>query len=215
MDILEISLKLLLAVALGGLIGLERESSLKPAGFRTNVLICVSAAMMMILSDLILQSSPDTGGDRLRIAAAVITGIGFLGAGSIIQARGAITGLTTAATIWSVAGLGLVVGFGHYLIALIYTMVIILTLILFRRFEERHIHKSSYDYTLKTRFAPETLNRIKRLALHEGLRLRDLSQRREGGFAVIHFAFPAAEDREQSFSQSLTQLEEIVEIKID
>jgi len=215
MDILEISLKLLLAVALGGLIGLERESSLKPAGFRTNVLICVSAALMMILSDLALESEPGAQGDRLRVAAAVITGIGFIGAGSIIQAKGTITGLTTAATIWSVAGLGLVVGFGQYIVALLFTMIVILTLVIFRRLEERHIQKTVYDYTLKTRFTPETLNRIKRLALHEGLRLRELSQRRESEFAVIHFSFPAAEDREQSFNLGLTQLEEIVELKID
>jgi len=87
MDITEIVLKLLLAVALGGLIGLERESSHKPAGFRTNILICIGSTMAMILSGLLLEGQEGSG-DFTRIAAAVITGMGFIGAGSIIQARG-------------------------------------------------------------------------------------------------------------------------------
>ena len=115
MDIASIALKLLLAVALGGLIGLERESSQKPAGFRTNILICTGSTMMMILSSLILGQGEATAGDFTRVAAAVITGMGFIGAGSIIQARGAVYGLTTAATLWTVAGLGLVIGAGFYI----------------------------------------------------------------------------------------------------
>jgi len=132
MDITGIVLKLLLAVALGGLIGMERESSHKPAGFRTNILICLGSTMVMILSGLLLDGQE--GGDYTRIAAAVITGMGFIGAGSIIQARGLVMGLTSAATLWAVAGLGLVIGAGFFIIALIYAEVIILTLIIFRVF---------------------------------------------------------------------------------
>jgi len=215
MDILEITLKLLLAVALGGLIGLERESSQKPAGFRTNILICVGAAMLMILSELILGGEGAAGPERMRLAAAAITGIGFIGAGSIIQARGSITGITTAATIWVVAGLGLTVGAGYYLIAVIFTLIVVLTLGIFHRFEERHLQKTSYKYTLKTKYTLETLNRIKSLALHEGIRLQELSHKKERTFAIIRFIFPASEEKEQRFNQSLMQLEEMVEIKID
>jgi len=106
MSILEVTLKLLLAVALGGLIGVERETSQKPAGFRTNILICLGATMMMVLSRLVLEGNEGSSGDLMRMAAGVITGIGFIGAGTIIQARGMIIGLTTAATLWAVAGLG-------------------------------------------------------------------------------------------------------------
>ena len=88
MDVLEITLKLLLAVGLGGLIGLERESSHKPAGFRTNILICLGATMMMVLSTLLLGQENARTSDLTRIAAGVITGIGFIGAGTIIHARG-------------------------------------------------------------------------------------------------------------------------------
>ena len=102
MNLIEILLKLVLAVALGGLVGLERETSQKPAGFRTNILICVGSAMMMILSGLILGGNAESGTDLTRIAAGVITGIGFIGAGTIIQARGSIVGLTTSVVCSSV-----------------------------------------------------------------------------------------------------------------
>jgi putative Mg2+ transporter-C (MgtC) family protein len=104
-----------LAVLLGGFVGLERELSGKPAGLRTNILICVGSAMLMDLS--IRIGITDTGarvGDPARLAAQVISGIGFLGAGTILQARGTVVGLTTAATIWVVAAIGLTIGSGSY-----------------------------------------------------------------------------------------------------
>jgi len=175
MSLLEITLKLLLAVGLGGLIGLERESSQKPAGFRTNILICVSSTMMMILAELLLHGQQATGGDITRIAAGVITGIGFIGAGTIIQSRGIVVGLTTAATLWAVGGLGIVIGAGYYFPAIIFTVIIILTLVLFRRLEGQHLKKSIYHYHLKTKYSKDVLINIKKLALHEGIRFRELT----------------------------------------
>jgi putative Mg2+ transporter-C (MgtC) family protein len=215
MDILEIALKLLLAVALGGIVGIERETSHKPAGFRTNILICLGAAMVMILSDLILGQEGRAGGDATRMAAGVVTGIGFLGAGSIIQARGTVTGLTTAATIWAVGGLGLVIGAGYYLPAVIYTATIVSTLLIFRRFEDVHFTRSVYRYSLKTRAAKEALVSVKKLALHEGIRFKEFSHKREGSLTVIAFSFQAPEDKEQKFNQGLANMEGITELKID
>jgi len=215
MDILEIALKLLLAVALGGIVGIERETSHKPAGFRTNILICLGAAMVMILSDLILGQDGRAGGDATRMAAGVVTGIGFLGAGSIIQARGTVTGLTTAATIWAVGGLGLVIGAGYYLPAVIYTSTIVATLLIFRRFEDVHFTRSVYRYSLKTRAAKEALVSVKKLALHEGIRFKEFSHKREGSLTVIAFSFQAPEDKEQKFNQGLANMEGITELKID
>ena len=112
---LDLLAKLLLAVLLGGGVGLEREINGKPAGLRTNILICVGSALLM---DLSIQLAMPTGGgqigDKARLAAQVVSGIGFLGAGTIMQARGAVIGLTTAATLWVVAAIGLVVGAGWY-----------------------------------------------------------------------------------------------------
>ncbi len=215
MSILEITLKLLLAVALGGLIGLERESSQKPAGFRTNILICVGSTMMMILSGLLLQGKEGSGGDFTRIAAGVITGIGFIGAGTIIQSRGIVVGLTTAATLWAVGGLGLIIGAGYYIPAIIFTAIIILTLIIFRQIEGQYLKKSIYRYNLKTKYSKDILSNIKKIALHEGIRFRELTLKKEENLAIVDLSFSATEEKEQKFSQSLFEVQEISEIKIE
>jgi putative Mg2+ transporter-C (MgtC) family protein len=214
MSLLEITLKLLLAVALGGLIGIERESSHKPAGFRTNILICVGATMMMVLSELIFQGKQGIENHLTRIAAGVITGIGFIGAGTIIQGGGIVLGLTTAATLWAVAGLGLVIGAGYYWIAIIFAAIIILTLVIFRQLEDQYLKKSIYKYTLRTKYSEKTLFNIKGIALHEGLRFRELNFKKEGNISVIDFTFQTTEEKEQKFNQSLLALEEIFEIRI-
>jgi putative Mg2+ transporter-C (MgtC) family protein len=106
--------RLALAVLLGGIVGIERELSGKPAGLRTNILICLGSALLMDLSMTVAVTDEGSRvGDPARIAAQVVSGIGFLGAGTILQARGSVIGLTTAATIWAVAGIGLTVGAGH------------------------------------------------------------------------------------------------------
>ncbi|MFN2567060.1 MAG: MgtC/SapB family protein [Gemmatimonadaceae bacterium] len=104
-----------MAVLLGGAIGLQREIAGKPAGLRTNILICMGAAMLMDLSTrLAIGPGGERVGDPARLAAQVITGVGFLGAGTILHARGTVIGLTSAATIWMVTALGLTVGAGQY-----------------------------------------------------------------------------------------------------
>lgn len=214
MSLLEITLKLLLAVALGGLIGLERESSHKPAGFRTNILICIGATMMMVLSGLIFQGKEGIENHFSRIAAGVITGIGFIGAGTIIQAGGIVLGLTTAATLWAVAGLGLVIGAGYYWVAIIFASVIILTLVIFRQIEDQYLKKSIYKYNLKAKYSEDILFNIKKMALHEGLKFRELNLKKEGSTFVIDFSFQATDEKEQKFNQNILGLEEIFEIKI-
>ena len=115
--------KLLLAAFLGGLIGLEREAKHRPAGLRTNLFICVGAAMFTLLSD---QLAGAHSGDHTRIAAQIIPGIGFIGAGSIIHARGdLITGITSAATLFVVASVGMAVGGGQYLTAVFATGLVL------------------------------------------------------------------------------------------
>jgi putative Mg2+ transporter-C (MgtC) family protein len=115
--------KLLLAALLGGLIGLEREAKHRPAGLRTNLFICVGAAMFTLLSD---QLAVAHTGDHTRIAAQIIPGIGFIGAGSIIHARGdLVTGITSAATLFVVASIGMAVGGGVYLTAIFATLLVL------------------------------------------------------------------------------------------
>jgi putative Mg2+ transporter-C (MgtC) family protein len=142
---LSVLAKLLLATLLGGAIGLEREIAGKPAGLRTNILICVGAALFTQLSVDIAQIgvSPDGHpyGDTTRIAAQIVSGIGFLGAGAILHGEGAVVGLTTAATIWVVAAVGAAVGSGAYVDALGATALIMLVLVGLRPLERTLLSK--------------------------------------------------------------------------
>src|SRR5207249_754105 len=112
---LQLLLQLGLAVLLGGAIGLEREYSGKPAGLRTNILICIGATLFTVLS---LKLAQGGGGDPARVAAQILTGVGFIGAGTILHTRGTVTGLTSAATIWVVAAIGMALGAREYTEAL-------------------------------------------------------------------------------------------------
>lgn len=126
--------RLILAAILGGLIGLEREMKHRPAGLRTNLFICFGAAMFTIMSD---QLAVEHLGDHTRIAAQIIPGIGFIGAGSILHYRGdLVTGITSAATLFVVASIGMAVGGGLYLTATFATVLILLCLFLLGRLEE-------------------------------------------------------------------------------
>jgi putative Mg2+ transporter-C (MgtC) family protein len=126
--------RLVLAAVLGGFIGLEREVKHRSAGLRTNMFICFGAALFTILSD---QLAAEQTGDHTRIAAQIIPGIGFIGAGSILHAQGRlITGLTTAATLFVVASIGMAVGGGLYLTAVFATAVILFALFLLGKTEQ-------------------------------------------------------------------------------
>ncbi|HUW20577.1 MAG TPA: MgtC/SapB family protein [Sedimentisphaerales bacterium] len=123
---------IILAVVFGGAIGLEREIRGKPAGLRTNVLICLGAAVFTIMSEHMGEGRSDS---LTRIAAQIVTGVGFLGAGAIIVDRGGIHGLTTAATIWLVSSIGMACGAGFYDLAAISTLLAIVVLLGLARLE--------------------------------------------------------------------------------
>jgi putative Mg2+ transporter-C (MgtC) family protein len=129
---LEMALRILLAAALGGVIGFQRERLDKPAGFRTHILISAGAALFTVVSIIGFET-----GDTARVAAGIVAGIGFLGAGSIIRRGNHIEGLTTAATIWAVAGIGMAAGSGLYIIS-VAAAVIFLIVLLLPRFPDNH-----------------------------------------------------------------------------
>ncbi len=130
--------KLMLSLLLGGIVGFERKRKGQVAGARTFALISMGATLAMIVSIYIPQVYLGLkNGDPGRVAAQVITGVGFLGAGAIIQTKGSVRGLTTAAGIWMVAALGLAVGVGLYLIATISTILILFTLVSLEQYERR------------------------------------------------------------------------------
>ena len=132
---LDLLIKLALAVLLGGIIGFEREVSGKPAGLRTNILICLGATLLMDISIRIGLVDGHRIGDPGRIAAQVVTGVGFIGAGTIMQGSGVVTGLTSAATIWVVAAIGLALGGGYYVEGLGAALMVTFVLSALGRFE--------------------------------------------------------------------------------
>ncbi len=169
---LDLALKLGLAVLLGGAIGLERQIAGKAAGLRTNILICLGSAMMMDLS-LNLAGSDGRVGDPARLAAQVITGIGFLGAGTIMQSKGTISGLTSAATIWTVAAIGLTVGAGFYIEGLGATAMVMVVLLVLGNLEHKLVRtQRTLPMTLragvKADFAP-----MEHLLADSGIRVVD------------------------------------------
>jgi putative Mg2+ transporter-C (MgtC) family protein len=167
-----IVLKLLMAMACGGAIGFEREIKRKAAGLRTNVLICMGAALYMIISRHISGGAAYT--DPARLAAQVVTGIGFLGAGVIMQSRGSVTGLTTAASIFVVGAIGIGIGEGMFGIATLSTVLIIVVLVVLRRVENEIIRrKRLFQYTLMTPDPAEFLERLMDVLEEEHLRLED------------------------------------------
>lgn len=134
----EIILKLALSCILGGIIGLERESLNRPAGLRTYTLVCMGSTLAMIVSlEMYYQFQATVNADPGRIAAQVVSGIGFIGAGTIIREGATIRGLTTAAGIWVVGCIGLAVGAGMYLPAIVTSILVLFILIYFVRLEER------------------------------------------------------------------------------
>ena len=142
--------RLLLSLVLGAAVGLERELSGKPAGLRTNILICVGAALITELSVAAATSFVPHDlirSDPARIAAQIVSGIGFIGAGTILVSRGNVLGLTTAATLWVVAAIGMAVGLHLYLEAVGATVLVVLTLVALGWFES-HVLAERTEQTL-------------------------------------------------------------------
>ncbi len=133
----EVILRLVLAVLLSGLVGLEREAKGRAAGLRTHMLVCTGSCLMTLTGIYLMDSYPGAGIDPTRIAAQVISGIGFIGAGTIIQFRDSVRGLTTAASVWTAAGIGLAVGGGFYVGAVAATGLVLVVLLMLHRLEDR------------------------------------------------------------------------------
>lgn len=139
----EILIRLGLACLLGGLIGMERERNRHPAGLRTHILVCIGATLVMLCNIFIFEMYKGVSNlDPARLGAQVISGIGFLGAGTIIKEGVSIRGLTTAASLWAVACLGIAVGLGFYAGAILTTSFILIILIIFSKFEYLFYGKS-------------------------------------------------------------------------
>ncbi len=142
----QIVFRLILSVTLGGLVGLERQLQRRTAGLRTHILVCLGSCLIMLTSLYVFDIYNGIAElDPTRIAAGVITGIGFLGAGAIIRAGEGVKGLTTAASIWVVAAVGLAAGCGFYSAAMFTTMLVLVALFLLRSLESRVFGKKKRE----------------------------------------------------------------------
>ncbi|MDO7907812.1 MgtC/SapB family protein [Paenibacillus sp. JX-17] len=178
-DNTHIFLRLLLAMLLGGLVGFERERSNHAAGLRTHILVCLGSALIMMLSvygfsDFVKEVNVRI--DPARLATAVITGVGFLGAGTILFTGKSITGLTTAASIWVVAAIGLGVGAGFYFASIVSTVLVLLNLWVFNKIESRYLksHKA-HVITIYAFSSPELLEEISDLLTHHKIKIRKVT----------------------------------------
>jgi putative Mg2+ transporter-C (MgtC) family protein len=181
---LELLLQLALATLLGGAIGLERELGGKPAGLRTNILICMGSALYTQLSITMVHGAADA----TRVAGQIVTGVGFIGAGTILHARGAVVGLTSAATIWVVAAIGVALGSGHYQEALLSTLMVLVVLQGLGRVEFIvQKHSTRTHLTLHVRPDTASIEDLETLVRRTGLEITVQTNRRENVDLVIEF----------------------------
>src|SRR5512146_1757493 len=200
----QVLIRLLLAAVLGGIIGLEREMKRKPAGLRTNMFICFGSAMFTILSELLADQWP---GDHTRIAAQIIPGIGFIGAGSILHSRGSVTGLTTAATLFVVASIGMAAGGGLYLAAIFATLVIVLALLLLGWMEERFSLKPRLmSYEVVGDSAEDLVSAINQLLADERKMMQTVQIGRSNSHYRVQFTVEATRTEHETLMRRLRQL---------
>ena len=186
---LDLMLQIGLATLLGGAIGLERELGGKPAGLRTNILICIGSVLYTHLSLAMLTGSTGAipvGTDTTRVAAQIVTGVGFIGAGTILHARGAVVGLTSAATIWVVAAIGIALGSGYYLEGVGTTLAVLAVLAGLGRAEKiLQAHSMRSTITIHAHPGPTVLEDLETLVRRTGLDILTISNRQENVDLVI------------------------------
>ncbi len=207
----DILLKIFLAAILGGIVGLERELSQKEAGLRTNILIAVGSAFITILSIKIAATS--TIGDPARLSSQIVSGIGFLGAGAIIQARFAVHGLTTAATIWTVAAIGIGVGSGYYFTSFLVAILVLIILSMFRALSDMlERQKKMYAYIIRIEDNAALMIEIKKLMLDLNIRYIRANLRKCDSAYEMELVFMTSETKNNLFVERIMPIQGVYEI---
>jgi putative Mg2+ transporter-C (MgtC) family protein len=205
-----IALKLVLAVILGGIIGIEREIRDKPAGLRTNIMICIGSTLFMSISTKVALM---LGGDPTRIAAQIITGIGFLGAGAVLHSHGFVLGLTTAATIWVVAGVGMALGSGMYTVAVFTTGMSLITLYFLSFIEDKIQGRRSYSYALVVTDLNQALASINRVLQESSVAAASFNFKKKAGHYRVWFNLLIPRDTNLKIIQRLSAIPEITQVE--
>jgi putative Mg2+ transporter-C (MgtC) family protein len=207
---LSIPLKLILAAVLGGIIGIEREKRDKPAGLRTNIMICVGSTLLMIIS---IRVAADFGGEATRIAAQIVAGVGFLGAGAVLHAHGSVVGLTTAATIWVVSGVGMALGSAMYGTAVIVTALSIVTLHFLGMIQNRIPQDRSYRYSLIVNDLSNGLPAINRVLRDCSIPEAAFNLRKTDDYFNVWFNLKVPAARSLTVTEQLSRVPEVVQVE--
>ncbi len=219
--IVQVALRLACAMLVGFFIGLEREYTHRPAGLRTHILVALGACAVSITGEMLFHhfSALGSNADPARLSAQVITGVGFLGAGTIMKEGVNVKGLTTAASVWSVACLGIAAGFGYYALALLGMVFIYITLTLVEALQHRFIHvrSSTIHYVLETSDLAITLTSLHDIAQKQHISVQDLSaQKMDTGHRVIflaEFSGRRSKEHHQQFFQAIAAAEQTLSLR--
>lgn len=202
--------QLLMAVLCGALIGLERELKRKAAGIRTNAMICLGSTLYMILSEILISQHANGSGDYTRIAGQVVVGLGFIGAGTIIQSRGRIVGLTSAATLWVVAAIGLIIGAGYPLFSLMVTLFVLFLLVVVGKLELLLMGKCKIVAThISFRDDPKTWASIRELFEAHGKKIEESSLKREQGICFLELSYCNVHPDHKEFLVDLLDIHDV------
>ncbi len=211
MNGMDILFRLLLALLFGGVIGFERERQGRAAGFRTHILVCVGACLVMCLGLYLAEQYPNS--DPSRIAAHVISGIGFLGAGTILRFRVSVRGLTTAASLWTVSVIGLAVGAGFYLAALLATGAVLVTLYWLNFLVDRVMTRRDWYRMLLLEMTGsfEGLQNIREILAAYHAEIKDFNiEKKEGGTVSLSLDLRLLSPRdEEPIAKELSGLEDV------
>lgn len=202
----EVLIRLVLAGVLGAIIGLERESHRRPAGFRTHTLVSVGSALVMLVSAYGLSRGGTSFWpyDPTRIAAQVVSGIGFLGAGTILREGPTVRGLTTAASLWVVAGIGLAAGAGFYLGAVVATALAVVVLVWLSRIEREVLASKETVLSLVVSDQPGQLGAVASILGRHGINIRGVEiTQQEGARAALQITVdvPPRADRSRMLAE--------------
>ena len=220
---LEIALRLVVALVIGGFIGLERSYHGRPAGFRTHALVCLSTSLLMLITVYEARWFPDTAGSRVtidptRMAQGIMTGIGFLGAGAIMKEGLSVRGLTTAASIWITAAIGILVGIGFYVPALLASALTLGALSGFRWIENKipvqfYAHFSVRFATAERMMEPD----LRRMVADHGFTIANLSYRLDSDERFFEYRMvirTSRADNARALTDSLSKLTAVKEFRI-
>lgn len=213
-----ICIRLLVAMLVGMVIGTEREYTNRPAGMRTHILVALGACVVAITGQLLFNQYQAVGAtpDPARLSAQVISGVGFLGAGTILREGPTVKGLTTAASLWAVACLGIAAGYGYYFVALCGMVFIFMTLTILEVIQNKfmHTHSTTMEYVLETEDITAVLNLINTQAQTEQASIHHLQAKQLPGnrYQVVFqakFGGSRGKQRYQEFFQSLASCPDV------